>query len=415
MERIILHSDANSFYASVECLYRPEIRQKPVAVCGDPEERHGIVLTKNQIAKGYGIQTGEAIWQARQKCPELVVVPPNYPLYLHFSEMMREIYEQYSDRVEAFGLDENWLDISAEGRSFSDGVKIANEIRNRIREELGVTVSVGVSDNKIFSKLGSDMKKPDATTALPESSYEEKVWPLPVSSLLYVGRKTTKKLMQVGIITMGDLANSDTEALHSLLGKNGLTLKAFALGLDHSPVMPLTAEAALKSIGNSTTPPHDIENLGDAECIYYLLAESVSARLRAHGFTAKTLAISIRDTELRTASCQCRLYPPSNITDDLAKTALCLFRARFPASFPLRSVGLHCSGLMADTLPRQQDMLGMSARMEKLESLERSLDSLRGRFGHQIVQRGVVMRDKVFAAVNPKEDHVIHPAAFFMG
>lgn len=180
MERVILHCDANSYYASVECLYTPSIRQKPVAVCGDAEARHGIILTKNQIAKQYGIQTGEAIWQAKQKCPDLVCVPPDYALYIRFSAKMRKIYEQYSNRVESFGLDEAWIDVSNPGVTLRDGERIAHEIRKRIKRELGITVSVGVSFNKIFAKLGSDLRKPDAITVLSPDTFREKVWPLPV-------------------------------------------------------------------------------------------------------------------------------------------------------------------------------------------------------------------------------------------
>ena len=289
LKRVILHVDANCFYASVECLYHPSIRSKPVAVCGDPEARHGIVLTANYPAKRMGVKVGQAIWQAKQACAGLVTVPPHYDLYVHFSQMMRSMWEEYSDRVEAFGLDENWVDVSGEVKDIRQGRLLADTLRERTKKELGISVSIGVADNKVFAKLGSDFKKPDGTTAIYPETFKEKIWPLPAKDLLYVGPATTKKLARVSIFTIGDLARADSGMLKMILGKNGLLLQAFALGLDTSPVMPVTASAAIKSIGNSTTTPHDIRTMDDAKCVYYLLAESVAARLRQHGFRRRIL------------------------------------------------------------------------------------------------------------------------------
>ena len=415
MDRVILHCDANSFYASVECLYTPAIREKPVAVSGDPEARHGIILTKNTIAKAYGVKTGEAIWQARQKCPNLVCVPPDFPLYVRFSGKMRKIYDQYSPRVESFGLDEVWIDLTQPGFSFDDGVYIAEEIRERIKRELGITISVGVADNKIFAKLGSDMKKPDAVTALPPRSYEQKVFGLPVGELLYVGPSTKKKLFSLGVVTIGDLARCDAGVLQNKLGKNGLLLKAYACGEDRSPVMPVDYRACIKSVGNSTTPPHDLKTADDARCIFYLLAESVAARLRQGGFRARCVSISARTTQLVTRSCQTMLDKPTNLTDELARTALALFDARFSSGFPYRSVGLACSALSPENAPIQLDFTGDEERRVHLETLERSIDDLRRRYGHQIVQRGVVLADSSYAQINPVEEHTVHPVPMFTG
>jgi len=415
LERVILHCDANSFYASVECLYRPEIREKPVAVSGDPEARHGIILTKNTLAKSFGVKTGEAIWQAKQKCPDLICVPPDFPLYVRFSEKMRRIYEEYSPRVESFGLDECWVDLTQAGFSFERGVQTADEIRRRIREELGITVSVGVADNKVFAKLGSDLKKPDAVTALPRESYAQNVYPLPVQELLYVGPATRRKLYQLGVTTIGDLARCDPFILKSKFGKNGLTLKAYASGQDRSPVTPTDYRACVKSVGNSTTPPHDLRTQDDARCIFYLLAESVAARLRQGGFRARCISISARTTELITRSCQTMLDRPSNLADELAKAALALFNSRFASGFPYRSVGLSCSALTPDNAPIQLDFTGDEERRVHLETLERSIDDLRRRYGHQIVQRGIVLCDTGYAQINPVEDHTIHPVPFYTG
>jgi len=415
LSRVILHCDANSYYASVECLYTPEIREKPVAVSGNAEARHGIILTKNAIAKQYGVKTGEAIWQAKEKCPELVCVPPDFPLYVRFSDKMRRIYEQYSNRVEAFGLDESWIDLSDRGVSFSDGARIADEIRCRIREELGITISVGVADNKILAKLGSDMKKPDAVTVLPPNRFREMIWDLPVEDLLYVGPSTKKKLSQLGITTIGALARCDGGVLCSLLGKNGLTLKAYANGEDRTPVMSVDHHSVVKSVGNSTTPPHDLTTLDDARCIYYLLAESVAARLREGGFRARCVSISARTTDLITRSHQMTLSKPTNLTDELAQAAMTLFMQRFARTLPYRSVGLSCSMLTPDTEPVQLDFMGDETRRIHMERLERSIDGLRRRYGHQIVQRGIVLRDKGYAKINPVEDHTIHPVPMYTG
>ena len=415
LDRVILHCDANSYYASVECLYTPEIRNKPVAVGGSVEARHGIILTKNTLAKQYGVKTGEAIWQAKQKCPDLVCVPPDFPLYVRFSGKMRRIYEQYSSRVESFGLDESWIDLTNAGFTFADGVQVAEEIRLRIREELGITVSIGVADNKILAKLGSDMKKPDAVTALPPDSFREKIWDLPVQELLYVGPSTTRKLARLGITTIGGLARCDSAVLCSLLGKNGAMLKAYANGQDRTPVMPVDYHSCVKSVGNSTTPPHDLTSMDDARCIFYLLSESVAARLREGGFRARCVSISARTTDLVTRSHQLMLPRSTNLTDELAQAAVTLFSERFACGFPYRSVGLSASHLTPDDEPVQLDFMGCETRRIHMEQLERSIDSLRSRYGHQIVQRGVVLQDRGYAAINPVEDHTIHPVPMFTG
>lgn len=415
MSRVILHCDANSFYASVEMLYNPDIRDLPVAVGGSVEARHGIILTKNQKAKACGIKTGEAIWQAKQKCPALVCVPPDYPLYVRFSRKMRRLYEQYSDRVESFGLDEAWIDLTNPGITIADGERVAQEIRERVKHELGITVSVGVSFNKIFAKLGSDMRKPDAVTVIPRSSFRERIWHLPAGELLYVGPSTRRRLARMNIQTIGDLAQLDTAVAQYCLGKNGLLLKAYANGLDESPVMPVDFRAAIKSVGNSTTPPHDIETVEDARCIYYLLAESVAARLRQEGFRARCVTITARTTELVTSSHQRMLQKPTNLSGEIARMAMQLFGERFQDGLPYRSVGISCSRLTLDDAPIQLDFMGDEEKRMALEDMERSIDDLRRRFGHQVVQRGVVLTDRGYADINPVEDHTIHPVPFFTG
>lgn len=298
MNRTILHSDCNCFYVSVELLHHPEPRGKPVAVGGDPEARHGIVLTADYTAKRYGVKTGMALWQAKQVCPDITFLPPRMDLYLRFSRMAQEIYADYTDKREPYGIDESWLDVTDSATLKGDGFHIAQEISSRMKKELGITVSVGVSFNKIFAKLGSDYKKPDAITTMYEDEFQRKAWCLPVSDLLYVGNATNKKLYSMGIRTIGDLAKSDETLLVRKLGKMGSILWAFANGYDESPVKLENTSAPVKSVGNSTTTPRDMETDEDVKIVLYILAESVAARLRENGFRCRTVEISVRDKEL---------------------------------------------------------------------------------------------------------------------
>ena len=277
---------------SVECLYRPELRGLPVAICGDAEARHGIVLVKNYPAKAAGVKTGDAIWQEKQKCPGLVTVSADFRKYLRFSRLARAIYADYTDQIESFGIDECWLDVTGSVHLFGDGAAIADTIRRRLRDELGVCASVGVSWNKIFAKLGSDLKKPDATSIITEDNFRETVWPLPAGELLYVGRSTKQKLANRAIFTIGDLAKRSVNDLRLLLGVWGETLWSFANGLDSAPVRLTGEESIIKSVGNSTTAARDLLNIEDVKMIIYVLAESVAARLRKHVLKCTTVAIS---------------------------------------------------------------------------------------------------------------------------
>ena len=298
MARHILHCDMNCFYAAVEMQRHPELRDKPLAVCGSQEERHGIVLTANYIAKPYGVKTGMAIWQARQKCPALVVIPPDMDEYIRFSRMAHEIYEDYTDQIEPFGLDENWLDVTGSVGLLGDPMHIAKEISERIKFELGITASIGVSDNKITAKLGSDYKKPDAITYIGQENYKEVVYPLPVEYLLYVGPATAKKLRAIGISTIGRLSECPVDVLIRRLGKMGAVLHTFANGRDISPVQRTDHIPNIKSVGNSATTPRDLENEEDVKLMLYLLAESVCARMRELASRCTTVEIYVRDTRL---------------------------------------------------------------------------------------------------------------------
>lgn len=412
MGRAILHIDMNSCYASIECLHHPEIRHLPVAVGGDVEARHGIILAKNELAKRAGVKTGEALWQAKQKFPDLVIVPPHYQLYLRFSRMARAIYAEYTDLIEPFGLDEAWIDVTGSG-VFGDAVEIAETIRNRVKFELGITVSIGVSFNKIFAKLGSDYKKPDAVTVFGKDDYREKVWPLPVEELLYVGPATTRKLRARGIRTIGDLARTDLSLLYSWLGKMGYVLHAFANGNDPSPVAPLGEEAIIKSIGNSTTTPRDLTCEEDVNIIFYVLAESVAARMRENGFRAKTVQISLRDIDLFSFERQCKLESPSCLASELHDAGMRLLRDHYRFRKPLRSVGIRGMDLVPIQTAMQLNFFEDPVRREKRERLEVAVDELRRRFGHAAVSRAVTMCDPSLGTINPKDDHTIHPVGYF--
>ena len=413
MKPVILHSDLNNFYASVECLHRPDLAGQPVVVGGDPLLRHGIVLAKNNLAKQAGIRTGEALWQARQKCPALVTLPPNYPLYLRVARKARAIYADYTDRVEPFGLDEAWLDVSAPGMSAPGAIALADRIRARIRAELGITASVGVSFNKIFAKLGSDIKKPDATTSILRSDFREQVWPLPVEALLYVGPATARKLHRIGILTIGDLATLDVGYLHRMLGKWGDVLNRFANGEDHSPVAYNGESDPIKSIGNSTTTPRDLTSNVDVQTVIYVLAESVAMRLREHGFLARTMRLYVRDNALESFERQSRLSRPTRLATELATAAMALFRAHYTWHRPIRSLGVRAADLDAAHVGIQLTLLEDEQRRARLERLEYTVDALRRRFGHNSVQRALLLQDRPLGALNPKEDHVIHPVGYF--
>ena len=412
-ERTILHSDINCCYAAIEHLYRPEMTGKPLAVGGNPENRHGIILTADYIAKKYGVKTGMALWQAKQLCPQLNIVPPRMDLYLRFSKMAHEIYGEYTDLQEAYGIDESWLDVTDSVSIKGDGLKIATEISNRMKSELGITVSIGVSFNKIFAKLGSDYKKPDAITTMYPDEYQDKAWELPVSDLLYVGRSTNQKLKKYGIATIGDLARSDEKWLISVLGKMGSILWGFANGYDETPVRKEHTHAPIKSIGNSTTTHRDLVNEDDVKIIIYILAESVAARLRENGFRCKVVEISIRDKDLYSFTRQRKITNATNITEEIAKEAYLLFKQNYRWDKPIRSIGVRGADLVNDYYWEQLDLFSDPVKREKLMKADHAVDDIRRRFGFYSIQRGLMYQDRGLSMLNAKEDHTVHPHGYF--
>ena len=391
-DRVILHCDLNCFFASVELLRYPALRDVPVAVCGDPESRHGIVLAKNEAAKQLGVKTAETIWQARQKAPHLITLPPHHGLYREYSRKVNTIYGQYTDLVEPFGIDESWLDITNSMHLFGgDGKAIADQLRERLREELGLTISVGVSFNKIFAKLGSDYKKPDATTVIDRGNWQAIVWPLPVGDLLGVGRSTQKLLRQYGVETIGQLAAFPRQTLETLLGKHGTQLHDYANGLENSPVRPQHEAEPVKSVGNGTTFPQNLTRWEEVRSGLAVLSDSVAARLRRQGLYCGGVALTIRNAQFRQFSRQVRLDAPTHLQKDIYQTALALARQSWHAPDPIRALTVTALYLTdsADSF-QQLDLLDGAAaqREEKQERLEQAMDAIRGKYGKGAISFG---------------------------
>ena len=412
MDRVILHSDMNNCYASIELLYHPELRGRPLAVGGDPEARHGIVLAKDQLAKKAGVKTGMALWQAREVCPEIQFVPPRMDLYLRFSRLAHEIYGEYTDCQEAFGVDESWLDVTDSCSLKGDGMTIAKEISSRIKFELGITVSIGVSWNKIFAKLGSDYKKPDTITEISRENYRKIVWPLPAEDLLYVGPVTKRKLRTCGIRTIGQLAEAEPGLLHSRLGKMAYVLHVFANGQDQTPVSRENTSTPIKSIGNSTTAPRDLVNETDVTIIIYLLAESVSARLRENHFKGDIIEISIRDKDLYSFTRQHKISMPTNITNEIAVESMHLLRENYSWEKPIRSIGVRVADLVFEDCPVQLDLFISQEQREKQHRVDVAVDTIRRRFRFYAIQRGLMYTDRKLAALNAREDNIVHPHGY---
>jgi len=419
VHRSILHVDQNCFYASCELAEHPELRGKPLVVGGDEELRHGIVLTKSQEAKAFGIKTAETLWQARRKCPGLIVVKPNYSLYMRYAAEARRIYYDYTDLVEPFGADEAWLDVTGSAHLNGGVAFIAREISERVRSELGLSVSIGISWNKVFAKFGSDYKKPDAITAIDEGNYRKVVWEAPVGDLLFVGQATAYKLSCMGIKTIGDLAAESPRRLSNVFGKVGGILQVFAQGKDDSPVKPYDIERGgvdrtVKSFGNGLTAPHDIEDPHDAKALVYLLSESVAQRMREGLYRARTISIAVRDAELHGYTRQAKLQTASNATSVVASAAWELLRANEPLdrSRPLRSLSVRASDLVPSATPVQLSLWD-GEEAAKRERLDASIDDLRRRFGNTCVQRGIELYDKSLANMDIKRDNVVHPVGYF--
>lgn len=398
MDKTILHCDCNGFFASVECILNPRLANVPMAVAGNPENRHGIILAKNELAKKYNIVTAETVWQAQRKCPELVLVPPHHGEYEKYSKLANKIYGDYTDLVEPFGIDESWLDVTGVQHLFGDGKEIADALRKTIREQLGLTISVGVSFNKVFAKLGSDYKKPDATTVISRGNYRELVFPLPATDLLYVGKAANEVLGRLGIKTIGELARSDRATIKSCLGKMGEMIWEYANGLDDSPVHSVDYKQEIKSIGNNMTFRRNLVGLADITLGVTALADEVAYRMRKSGLKCNVVAVIIKDANLKSISRQKTLVNPTHLSRDIAQAAIQLIEASWSMKAPIRMLSVTGTGLVdADGAAEQLSLFGEGGAgdRERQEKLECAMDRIRDKYGKSAISKAGTIKNDI--------------------
>ena len=391
-DRIILHSDCNNFFASVECAQNPLLWEVPLAVAGDRERRQGIILAKNEIAKRYGVKTAEPIWQALKKCPDLVIVPPRYTLYEEYSKRINGIYEEYTDLVEKFSIDESWLDVTGSTKLFGNGKQIADALRERIKKEIGITVSVGVSFNKIFAKMGSDYKKPDATTVISRANYKEIIYPLPVSDLIFVGKSAGQRLYNANIRTVGDLAKADDSFIEKMLGKTGLVLLEYARGEDNSPVMKAGYEREAKSIGKGLTFSRNLVGLSDIRKGLSVLCDYIAAKMREKGFKCTVVTVHIRDEQFKTISRQKHLDKPTYLAKEICDTAEELIIANWSMKKPIRMITVTGSGFVSSDIGGQMSLFE-DIEEKKEENLERAIDKIRKAYGKDSIKKASIINN----------------------
>ena len=407
MDRTILHCDCNGFFASVECILTPELKDVPMAVCGNPENRHGIILAKNELAKKYKIQTAETIWQAKKKCPELVLVPPHHDEYKKYSRIVNKIYERYTEKVEPFGIDESWLDVTDSVHLFGDGKQIADTLRKAVFSETGLTISVGVSFNKVLAKLGSDYKKPDATTVINRENFKSIVHPLPVSYLLYVGKKARKTLNKLNIYTIGDLANSDKDLIISCLGKTGKLIHEYANGIDDTPVKSIYEADPIKSVGNGMTFKRNLQGLSDITISVNTLSDTVATRLRKYGFKCSTIQVSIKDPNFKTISRQKPLPSPTYLAKEISQQALELIKGSWKLNAPIRALTITGSNLVSADEEAEQISLFSdynNNERKRQEQLETAIDKIRQKYGTNAISFGSVINNCLGIAEPTDED-----------
>ena len=391
-DRIILHSDCNNFFASVECAENPLLWQVPLAVAGDPERRRGIILAKNEIAKGYGIKTAEPIWQALKKCPDLVIVPPRHKLYEEYSERINRIYGDFTDLVEKFSIDESWLDVTGSTKLFGSGRQIADTIRARVKKEIGITVSVGVSFNKIFAKMGSDYKKPDATTEILRENYKEIIYPLPVSAMIFIGRSAAEKLYKANIRTIGDLATSDDALIEKLLGKTGLVLLEYARGEDKSPVAKIGYEREIKSIGKGLTFSRNLVGIEDIRKGLSVLCEYIAGKMREKGLKCTVVTVHIKDEQLKTISRQKHIDKPTYLAKEISEVAEELIVQNWSMKKPIRMITVTGSGLVSGDVGGQMSLFE-DEEEKKEENLELAIDKIRKTYGKNSIKKASIINN----------------------
>lgn len=399
-DRVILHCDMNGFFASVELLSHPELRDRPMAVCGSPDKRHGIILAKNEPAKKAGVVTAETVWQALKKCPDLQFVPPHMSKYKHYSRLINEIYQRFTDMVEPFSIDESWLDVTASQSLFGSGREIADTIRETVKKELGLTLSAGVSFNKIFAKMGSEYKKPDATTLITRENYKDILWPLPARDMFFVGKATAQKLAAAGISTIGDIAVTSPDFLESMLGKQGRQLWGYTNGLDNSPVARTSEGEKIKSVGNGVTFTRDLITEDDIITAVTSLSDTVAGRLRRYGMKACGVKVDIKDPYFKVISRQKQLFSPTNLAGELAKNALDIIHSSWKSGSPIRMLTITGINLTDEFFDEQLSLFGVSSDdRQKGEQIERTMDEVRKKYGSSSIGFAAVLDNDIGAYV----------------
>ena len=409
MDRIILHCDMDSFFASVELLSYPELRDKPVAVCGNPENRHGIILAKNTPAKKYKIKTAETVWQALKKCPDLILLPPHHEKYKEYSIKINEIYQRFTDMVEPFSIDESWLDVTASQSLFGTGKEIADTIRETVKKELGLTLSIGVSYNKIFAKMGSDYNKPDGTTVITRENYKDLLWTMDVHDMFFVGSATADKLNKAGIRTIGDLAQSNKDFLTSLLGKHGGMLYDYANGYDETPVKLFSEREKIKSVGNGTTFSRDLVGIDDIKTAVTSLADTVASRLRKYQMKCYGVKVDIKDPNFKVISRQKQLSAPTNLEEEIFRTSIEIINDSWNLRDPIRLLTITGINLCDEDESEQLSLFDITGGInagnatdsnrtqsrENSEKMERTMDDIRAKFGGSAITFGRVLKNDI--------------------
>ena len=399
-DRVILHCDMNGFFASVELLSHPELQGRPMAVCGSPDKRHGIILAKNELAKRAGVVTAETVWQALKKCPDLQFVPPHMSKYKHYSRLINEIYQRFTDMVEPFSIDESWLDVTASQSLFGNGKEIADTIRETVKNELGLTLSAGVSFNKIFAKMGSEYKKPDATTIITRENYREILWPLPAGEMFFVGKSTAQKLSSAGINTIGDIAMANPDVLEGMLGKQGRQLWKYTNGLDTSPVTRVGNAERIKSVGNGVTFTRDLITEDDIITAVTSLSDTVAGRLRKYGMRAYGVKVDIKDPYFKVISRQKQLFTPTNLASEISKNAIDIIHASWKKGSPIRMLTITGINLTDEFFNEQLSLFeGDGISRKKGEQIERTMDEVRRKYGNSSIGFATVIDNDIGAFV----------------
>ena len=414
-DKVIFHIDINHCYAQIEEMKQPHLRDVPMAVGGHEEKRHGIILAKNDLAKAAHVMTGESLREAKEKCPDLLIIPPSYDDYIYYTGLVKDIYRQYSDHVEPFGLDEAWIDYTDSRKLYGEPVKTARLIQDRVEKEIGLTVSVGVSWNKAFAKLGSDMKKPRGMTVITRDNYQKLVWPLPAQDLLYVGPATIRKLHARGIMTIGDLAQYPAGVLHHDLGIAGDMIQLFARGEDPSPVAENGASAPIKSVGNSMTLVHDVKSFEEVKPVFWMLCEAVASRARDAGMEGSTVYVSLRSTDLAWAGRQMKLERATDVSEEIMAAVELLVHMMWHETVPLRAAGVSLGSLKEASSFRQLSLFEDAERFEAARRCDLAMDEIRNTYGFDSVRRLCTLNDEKLTDFNVKADHTVHPIGCFQG